>query len=538
MDKQRERKALRFGLQLKSVLILALLVLGVTLAGGWSYFDAARQSLRKSDLHYAGQLAKALGLAAQHDLRQGRDHALQRLVTDFLRNENVRYVALVDSRGMLVASACSDGPGDRWAHLAGLPAALTATEQTSDDLLVLASPIVLRDVVWWEQRLVGGVRVVFDTGATTARLARVQEQMLTVAAAIVLCAIPAGYLLVWHVMVKPVRRLAGLTARLARGDFQVRARLRRSDEFGRLGESFDAMASDLRRMHDELIEANEQLEQKVAERTEDLRHANGRLRAEMTEKDEFLRAVSHDLNAPLRNIAGMATMITMKWRDELPEEVLARLGRIQANVDVQTSLISELLELSRIRTRPQKRTVVDFGEMLHRLAEAFEYELKGRRIALEIAGDMPSLCVEPGRVRQVFQNLLDNAIKYMHRPEGGLIRLGYRRERRMHVFSVADNGPGIPPEQHERVFCVFRRGPGAAGGAGAEGKGVGLALVRGIVSNYNGRAWVESEPGRGATFLVSLDADSTRPSDEADPLENATVDDEDDIPADHHLAGR
>ncbi|HUT61365.1 MAG TPA: hypothetical protein VNA25_26245, partial [Phycisphaerae bacterium] len=162
MDKQRERKALRFGLQLKSVLILALLVLGVTLAGGWSYFDAARQSLRKSDLHYAGQLAKALGLAAQHDLRQGRDHALQRLVTDFLRNENVRYVALVDSRGMLVASACSDGPGDRWEYLAGLPAALTATEQTSDDLLVLASPIVLRDVVWWEQRLVGGVRVVFD----------------------------------------------------------------------------------------------------------------------------------------------------------------------------------------------------------------------------------------------------------------------------------------------------------------------------------------------------------------------------------------
>jgi len=534
MGKAQVRRNLRFGLQLKSVLILTLVVLGVTAAGGWCYFDAARESLRKSDRQHAAHLAKALGMAAQYDLRQGDDHALQRLVSDFLRSEGVRYVALVDARGLSVASACADGKPRRWARLADLPVTICTTRQASEDVLVLSRPIVMRDVVWWEERLVGAVRIVFDTRATTARLAVVQERMAAVAGVIVLCGIPVGYLLVWRTILKPVRRLAAVTGRLAKGDFGARARIGRVDEIGRLGAAFDGMAGDLARMRDELLEANEQLERKVAERTEDLQLANERLRTEMAEKEEFLRAVSHDLNAPLRNIAGMATLITMKWREDLPEDVIARLGRIQANVDAETSLIAELLELSRIRTRPQKRRVVKMGELLARLGETFDYELKSRHVELTVADGMPELFVERSRIRQLFQNLIDNAIKYMHRDEGGQVRIAYRRERRMHVFRVADNGPGIPPDQHERIFCVFRRAANAA--AEVQGKGVGLALVRGVVSNYDGRAWVESEPGRGATFYVALDIENTTPPTRA--AENVEHTAPDIIEADYHPAGR
>ena len=542
MRNKAENNFLRFGLQVKSVCILALVILGVAVAGGWFYFDAARESLRKSDLRYASELAEALAMAVQYDLRRDRDHNLDRLASDFLRKENVRYVAIVDRTGLPVATACAAADRDHWEHLTRLPLTVSAIEWEGDEL-VIVRPVVMRDVVWWEARRVGAVRIVFDTGETTARLAAVRRQILAVAVGIVLCGLPIGYLLVSHTLVRPIRRLVDLTVRLARGEFHARARIRRSDEVGRLGEAFDAMADDLARMRDELVAANEQLERKVADRTEDLQLANHRLRSEMAEKEQFLRAVSHDLNAPLRNIGGMATLTLMKWRDELPEDVVVRLQRIQANVETQSDLIAELLELSRIRTRPQRRALVDMGELLAGLADTFEFELRSRGIDLTVDAPLPALYVEASRVRQVFQNLIDNAIKYMHREEGGAIRVRYRRERTAHVFAVADNGPGIPADQHEKVFCVFRRVNAGAGDV--PGKGVGLALVRGVMSNYDGRAWVESQPGEGATFCVAFDVDNTRPpvdSEEpgaAEPrAESNDVAEEHPAQTDHCLAGR
>jgi len=528
----------RVGLQLKVALILTLVVIGVTAVGGWFYFDSARRSLRASDRQHAGRMVQALGMAAQYDLRQGHALPLQRLAGDFVRNENVLYVALVDGNAMLVASASADADPDRWAWLLRLPVSVSTNQRVGADALALARPIVMRDVIWYDQRLVGSARIVFDTRATTAKLALVQSRIIVVAAVIVLLGLPLGYLLVWQVMLKPIRGLLSATRKLAGGDFAARADIRRADEIGQLGGAFDAMAGDLAQMRDELLEANEQLERKVAERTEALRLANGRLRDEMVEKEQFLRAVGHDLNAPLRNVAGMATMIMMKWSDELPEEVVARLQRIQANIDVETSLIGELLELSRIRTRPQRRQVVDVGRLVAELARTFEYELKSRRIELTADDEMPRLYVEESRIRQVLQNLIDNAIKYMHRDEGGAIHVGYRRDGRLHVLSVADNGPGIPADQQERIFCIFRRAESAAAGNVA-GKGVGLALVRSVVANYHGRAWVESAGGRGATFHVALDAENTaKPADRPAGTQSDVHGNEAKLQADHDPARR
>lgn len=536
MSEGRTTRHLRIGLQLKSAVVLTLIVLGVTAAGGWFYFDTARKSLRSSDQRHAARLAKVLGMAGQYDLRRaGRDSLLRDLVDDLLRMDNVRYVALVDAQGLVVASACGDADQEQWASLVNLPVAVSTTRQLTEDTLILTRPIITRNVSWYKERLVGAVRIVFDTRGTTAKLKSVQRRMAAVAGVIVLCGIPVGYLGVWRLMLRPLRRLVAVTGRLARGDFRARSKIRRNDEIGSLAQAFDSMTGKLARMRDELLEANEQLERKVAERTEELQVANLRLRSEMSEKEEFLRAVSHDLNAPLRNVAGMATMVMIKWRDELPEEVIARLQRIQANVDEETALIGELLELSRIRTRPQKRQVVEMGELLGGLAETFDYELKSRGIELEIADGMPRLYVEKNRIRKVFQNLIDNAIKYMHRPEGGWIRIDYRRCKRMHEFSVSDNGPGIPEDQHEKVFCIFRRAENAAA-ADVQGKGVGLAAVRTAVSNYDGRAWVQSEPDRGATFFVALGIDNTQPPEDASG-ECASADAES-CQADYHPAGR
>src|SRR4029434_9120644 len=122
----------------------------------------------------------------------------------------------------------------------------------------------------------------------------------------------------------------------------------------------------------ELSDQNHDLEEKVQQRTAQLETANKRLSSEIAEKEDFLRAVSHDLNAPLRNISGMASMLLMKNREKFDEDVIHRLERIQKNVQVETGLIGELLELSRIKTRRQKMEDVDLAALIREIGELFE----------------------------------------------------------------------------------------------------------------------------------------------------------------------
>ena len=298
------------------------------------------------------------------------------------------------------------------------------------------------------------------------------------------------------------------TGRIATGDLGARTGISSNDEIGELAESFDTMSGRIADMRHQLVESNKQLEAKVAERTGDLKIANTRLRQQMTEKEDFLRAVSHDLNAPLRNISGMAAMLMSNLHQKFPPEAAARLERIQANVDIQSSLIGELLDLSRIQAGPQNRHIVDACHTITQLGRAFEFELNARNITFVITDKMPTLYVRQSHFRQVFQNLIDNAIKYINRPSGGRIEVSYKLVGDMHQFSVRDNGPGIPQNEHNRIFTVFRRASSAEATRTA-GKGVGLATVKAVVSNYDGQAWVESEVGAGATFFVALSVKAT-----------------------------
>ncbi len=504
------------GLQLKEALILTFVVVATTLIGGWFYFSIAENMLTHADDRHAERLAVAMSICSRQALQEDTPQAkaaIQQLAENFRASPNVRYVAILDSQGNVVGSAWkekSDATG--WSGLINLPVPVNDTSRVTKNVLVLARPIVSHALQKSDpnrdKTLLGSIRLVLDTSDSARSLLKAQQRMGIIAVAIATCALPVGYILVWRLIVQPVRRLVGVTRKLSKGDFSARASMNRNDEIGQLADAFDAMAGEVARMRNELLRANERLERKVTERTEDLRSTNARLWEEMAEKEDFLRAVSHDLNAPLRNIAGMATMVMMKWKDDIPEEVLARLGRIQANVEAETSLIGELLELSRIKSRPQRRQVVEMDKMMVELAETFEYELKDKNIAFEIHENMPRIYVEKNRLRQVFQNLIDNAIKYMDKPQGGSIRVGHESADGMHRFFVSDNGPGIPPDQHKKIFYVFRRAESSRA-SDIKGKGVGLALVKSVVSNYQGRAYVESQLGRGSTFYVELSARCT-----------------------------
>src|SRR5207244_1196682 len=144
----------------------------------------------------------------------------------------------------------------------------------------------------------------------------------------------------------------------------------------------------------ELEQANKQLENRVEKRTAQLAAANKRLSSEISEKEEFLRAVSHDLNAPLRNISGMAGMLLVKHRQKFDEHIIHRLERIQKNVEADTELIGELLELSRIKTRRQQMAIVDLGQVIEDVRGLFENDLRTRNIELIIDTPLPMLHCE------------------------------------------------------------------------------------------------------------------------------------------------
>lgn len=345
---------------------------------------------------------------------------------------------------------------------------------------------------------------------TPEALAKAAPSVFRGVGGIVLAAIaillPSIYLLISRAFA-PVRRLSLAAQNVANGRFET-VDIRPGDALGRLAESFNHMVhriAEQKSVADDanakLIEANLNLERKVIDRTAAITAASQRLKSEIAEKEDFLRAVSHDLNAPLRNIDGMVTMLKRKHGEALPEEVVRRLDRIKYNVGVETELIGEILELSRIKTRRDDPEPINLQELIWDLRGLFENDLREHRIELLLESQLPTLLAEKARIRQVFQNLVDNAIKYMGEGPERRIAIGCFLRPEEATFWVRDTGIGISPENVEKVFYVFRRGTNHTGVAG---KGVGLASVKSIIENYQGTIWVEPNADGGSTFKFTI----------------------------------
>ncbi len=350
--------------------------------------------------------------------------------------------------------------------------------------------------------LIGYLHVALSNEGAAAQLRFLQGFVLLTCMGVVLAAVPIAGMIARHITV-PIQRLAHGAHTLAEGDLSHRVVIRRSDELGELAEAFNSMADTVQSQQEDIRQINAGLEQKVQQRTAELEKVNQRLTGEIAEKEDFLRAVSHDLNAPLRNIAGMASMLIIKYQETMEKDALQRLERIQKNVQVESELINELLELSRIKTRREKIDRVDLHELVTSVAEQFSSDFETRKITFRLLSHLPVMQCERARMRQAFQNLIDNGVKYMREDGPREITVGCRWENDEVVISVTDSGMGIADEDKPNLFHVFRRAKSASI-MKIPGKGVGLASVKSIIENYHGRLWVDSTQGVGTTFHFSI----------------------------------
>lgn len=224
------------------------------------------------------------------------------------------------------------------------------------------------------------------------------------------------------------------------------------------------------------------------------------LSAKNTELEQFTYTVSHDLKAPLITIKGFIGFLEQDALAGNQDRIRKDVMRINTAVDKMHRLLMELLELSRIGRMVNASTSISFESMAREAFELVHGRLEMRGVKVVVAENLPVVYGDHQRLLEVLQNLLDNAAKFMGGQAAPLIEVGLKHyENNMPVFFVRDNGIGIAPEHHERIFGLFNKLDPFA-----EGTGVGLALVKRIVECHGGRIWVESEAGQGATFFFTL----------------------------------
>jgi signal transduction histidine kinase len=379
---------------------------------------------------------------------------------------------------------------------------LGAIQQKADELSALMQEIILLDdtdplshnAVGLRQRAEGLAIDLYQDAAdlsnrTTAQIdeliARNAQSYMSsrnlfigVAATALILALVLGFVLSWS-LIGSIQRIDARLAAIAAGDFSGHVDVVNRDELGDLAANVNRMNDELSRLYAELEAAS--------------RH-----------KSEFLANMSHELRTPLNAILGFSQVLREEMFGTVNEKQAEYLDDILASGHHLLSLINDVLDLSKIEAGQVELASAPFSirEALERGVVVVRERANTDGVRIDVTAD-PAADVVDGdarRIQQVIFNLLSNAVKFT--PPGGAIDVTTSRVNGEVWVAVSDTGPGIAPEDHERLFDEFQQTE--AGVAQREGTGLGLALSKRFVELHGGRIWVQSELGKGSTFVFTL----------------------------------
>jgi signal transduction histidine kinase len=224
------------------------------------------------------------------------------------------------------------------------------------------------------------------------------------------------------------------------------------------------------------------------------------IRKKNKELEAFVYMVSHDLKNPVVSIQGFCSSILKNQRDELNEKTLFYLQRVQANASLMSSLLEDLVELSRIGRIEDKKTEISVQQVIKSVWAGVSTSLATQDVEFILPKNLPQLFYSEKRLYQIFSNLLSNALKFRDEDRKTKVEIGHQEDKDNYTFFVRDNGIGIEQKYHNKIFESFSQLKDTK----SEGTGMGLAIVKKIVEANQGKVWVESQKGAGSTFYFTI----------------------------------
>jgi two-component system NtrC family sensor kinase len=364
------------------------------------------------------------------------------------------------------------------------------------------------------QQVLGVLDINLSLATADAQIAVSSTRTLSYTVGAMLLVAVLSWLFVWRVVDKPINALKNGTRHLWQGELGYQIEVRSEDEVGDLAHSFNDMSLRLRAANEQIVTWAKTLEDRVEEKTRELRSAHDHVLhvEKMASLGKMAAVVAHEVNNPLSGILTYAKLLR-KWvangqvEHEKRDEAMQSLELIAAESRRCGELIKNLLSLS--RTAPMNVQSTDLHQVIDRclLLVRHQLELTGIELQLKLDDDLPRVPCDPEQIEQVLLALIMNAVDAM--PHGGNLWIETRlnHDESQIDIQVRDDGSGIAPDVLPQIFEPFmttkERGRGV---------GLGLAISRGIVERHNGRIQVESELGQGTTFTVTLPVQATASS--------------------------
>jgi two-component system NtrC family sensor kinase len=361
-----------------------------------------------------------------------------------------------------------------------------------------------------EQQVLGVLDVDLSLAKADAQIAVSSVRSLAYTIGALLIVALLSWLSIWWVVDRPIKSLKNGTEHLAQGDLGYQIEVSSKDEVGDLARSFNGMSLQLRAANEEIVTWAKTLEDRVAQKTAELRNAHDHMLhvEKMASLGKMAAVVAHEVNNPLSGILTYAKLLR-KWvgagqiNIEKRDEAMECLDLIATESRRCGDLIKNLLSLS--RTAPMNVQSTDLHSVIDRclMLVRHQLDLNAVELQLRLAKDMPRVACDPAQIEQVLIALIMNAIDAMPR-SGGNLWIETRMEDEVEaVIQIRDDGSGIAPDILPHIFEPFLTTK-----EDGHGVGLGLAISRGIVERHNGRIDVQSELGRGTTFTIALPIDT------------------------------
>lgn len=394
-----------------------------------------------------------------------------------------RYGQVTDSRGLIIAHQGNLQYVREQTDFSSVPVIQAALRRETGTMQYI-SPIDGRDKL-------GAYMPLSDTGWSVTYVEPLSVALSPVYAltrnigwigALAVIVMGLGGVVIARQVIKPLERLKNGAVTIGAGDLTQRIEKAGTDEIGDLAAEFNRMAESL------------------SEKDLQLRNYINRLENANKELEAFSYTVSHDLRAPLRHINGFVELLTNRFREALPEKGVHYLDAIADSARQMAALIDDLLQFSRSGRLEVQKIHLDMNHLLREVLESLKTEYAGRSIEWVVA-KLPPVFGDRAMLRQVWFNLLHNAVKFTRKTDKARVEIGCREEGMELFFFVRDNGVGFDMQYAHKLFGVFQR---LHATDDFEGTGIGLAHVRRIIAKHGGRTWAEAVLNQGAVFYFTL----------------------------------